>query len=61
MPMNALKDWIFRFVVICEPELCKEDGITKMRLATNIDGYPLRLALSFEQAYPDGADLILSC
>ena len=33
----------------------------KTRLATNIDGHPLRLTLSFEQAYSDGADLILSC
>ena len=33
----------------------------KTRLATNIDGYPLRLALLFEQAYSDGADLILNC
>ena len=32
----------------------------KTRLATNIDGYPLRLASLFEQAYSDGADLILS-
>ena len=39
------KDWIFRSAVICGTELCKRDGIMKTRLATNIDGYPLRLAL----------------
>ena len=33
----------------------------KTRLATNIYGYPLRLALLFEQAYSDGVNLILSC
>ena len=33
----------------------------KTRLATIIDGYPLRLALLLEKAYSDGADLILSC
>ena len=33
----------------------------KTRLETNIDGYPVRLALLFEYAYSDGADLILSC
>ena len=33
----------------------------KMRLATNIGVYPLRLALLFEKAYSDGADFILSC
>ena len=32
----------------------------KTRLATNIDGYPLRLVLSFEYAYSADADLILS-
>ena len=32
----------------------------KMRLATIIDRYPLRLALLLEKAYSDGADLILS-
>ena len=40
--------WIFHSVVICGPELCKLDGIIKTRLATNIGGYPLRLALSFQ-------------
>ena len=29
-------------------------------MATNIYGYPLRLALLFKQAYSDGDDLILS-
>ena len=33
----------------------------KTRLATNIDGYPLRLALLFEYVYSDGADLISNC
>ena len=33
----------------------------KARLSTNIDGYPLRLALLLEQSYSDGANLILSC
>ena len=42
------KDWIFRSAVNCGPELCKRDGIMKMRLAANIDGYPLRLALLFK-------------
>ena len=42
------KDRIFRSAVICGPELCKRDGIMKTRLATNIDGYRLRLALLFE-------------
>ena len=35
--------------------------IMKMRLATIIDRYPLRLALLLEKAYSDGTDLILSC
>ena len=55
------RDWIFHSVVISGPELCKPNGIIKTRLATNIDGYSLRLALLFEYAYFDGADLILSC
>ena len=55
------KDWIFNSRVICRTESCKRYGIMKTRLATNIDGYPLRLALLFEYAYSDGADLILSC
>ena len=33
----------------------------KTRLANNIDGYPLTLALLFEYAYSYGADLNLSC
>ena len=33
----------------------------KNETAQNIDVYPLRLALLFELAYSDGADLILSC
>ena len=33
----------------------------KTRLATNIDGHPLRFVLLFKQAYSNGADLILSC
>ena len=42
------QDWIFHWIlVICGPELCKQDGIMKTRLATNSDGYPLR-ALLFE-------------
>ena len=45
---STLKDWIFHFAVICRPELCKRDGIMKTRLATNTNGYPLRLALLFE-------------
>ena len=28
----------------------------KTRLATNIDGYPLRSALLLKEAYSDGAD-----
>ena len=55
------KDWIFHSAVIYGPELCKRDGIMKTRLATDIDGYPLRLALLFELAYSDSAVLILSC
>ena len=39
------KDRILHSAVICGPELCKRDGITKTKLATNINGYPLRLAL----------------
>ena len=42
------KNWILHSAVICGPELCKRDGIMKTSLATNIDGYPLRLALMFE-------------
>ena len=37
------KGWIFHSALIC-----KRDGIMKARLATNIDGYPLRLTLLFE-------------
>ena len=33
----------------------------KRRLATNIDGYPLKLLCLFESAYFDGVGLILSC
>ena len=33
----------------------------KTRLETNIDGYCLRLVLSFELAYSDVVDLVLSC
>ena len=33
----------------------------KTRLKNDIYGYLLRLVLLFEQAYSDGADLILSC
>ena len=43
-----LKDWIFHSAVNCGPELCKGEGTIKTRLASNIDGYPLRLALLFE-------------
>ena len=42
------KDWIFHSVVICGPELSKQDEIIKRSLATNIDGYPFRLVLLFE-------------
>ena len=42
------KNWIFHSALICGPELCKGDGIMKTRLATNIDGYHLRLAWLFE-------------
>ena len=42
------KDWIFHSAVICEPELCKQDGMMKTRLATSIDGYPLKLVLLFK-------------
>ena len=44
----SFKNWIFHSAVIYGPELCKRDGIMKTRLATNIDGYHLRLALLFE-------------
>ena len=44
------KDWISHSAIICGPELCKRNGVMKMRLATNIDGYPLRLALLFAYA-----------
>ena len=40
------KDWIFHSLVICRPELCKRDGITKTRLATNIVGS--RISLEFK-------------
>ena len=36
------KDRIFHSAVICGPELCKRDAMMKTRLATNIDGYPMR-------------------
>ena len=55
------KDWILHFAVICGPKLCKREEIMIMSLATDIDGYPLTLALQFEYAYSDDADLILSC
>ena len=42
------EDWIFHSAVICGPELCRRDVIKKTRLATNINGYSLRLALLFE-------------
>ena len=42
------KDLIFHSAVICEPELCKRDGMMETRLATNVDGYPLSLVLLFE-------------
>ena len=42
------KNGIFHSAVIFGPELSKRDGIMKTRLATNIDGYPLRLTLLFE-------------
>ena len=42
-------------------KLCKQDGMMKTRLETNIYGYPLRLVLLFKLAYSDGADSILSC
>ena len=42
------------------PELCKQDGIMKTRLATNIHGYSLGLALLLKSPYSDGADLTLS-
>ena len=42
------KDWIFYSAVICGPELCKQNRIMKTRLATNIDGYSLRLPSLFE-------------
>ena len=51
------QDWIFQSVVICRPGLCKRDGIMKMKLATIIDRYPLRLALLSEKPYSNGADL----
>ena len=44
----SFKDRIFHSAVICGPELCKRDQLMKTRLATNIDGYHLTLALSFE-------------
>ena len=42
------KDWILHSVVICGPELYKPDGMMKTRLATNVDGYPLRLVSLLE-------------
>ena len=50
---------MFHSAVICGLELCKQGGIMKTRLAANIDGYLFRLALLLEQAFSDGADLIL--
>ena len=40
----SLKDYIFRFAVIY---VCKRDGITKTRLATNIDSSLLKLLFLF--------------
>ena len=54
------KDWIFHSAQICGPHLCRQDGMMKTGLETNIDGYRLRLVL-FELAYSDAADVILSC
>ena len=31
---------MFYSAVICGPELCKQDGMMKMRVATNIIAYP---------------------
>ena len=41
-------NWILHSAVICRPELCKRDGIMKTSLATNVDGYTLRLSLLLE-------------
>ena len=38
--------------VICGPELCRRNGIMKTRLATNIDSYPLTLALCSNRLTP---------
>ena len=43
-----VKDWIFHSAVIYRPKLCKRDKIMKKRLATNIDGYPLRRSFLLE-------------
>ena len=40
---------------------CRQDGMMKMRLETNIYGYPLRLVLLFKLACSDVADLISRC
>ena len=52
------KIWKSLSAVICRPELYKRDRIIKTRLATNVEGYFLRLVLLFEQVYSDGTDLI---
>ena len=52
------KDWIFHFAIICGPEFWIRDAMMKTRLATNIDGHPLRFTLLFKFAYSDGINLI---
>ena len=46
-PPESLLDWLFHSVLIFGPELFQQDRMMKTRLATNIDGYPLRLVLLF--------------
>ena len=50
---------IFHCVVIYETKFYKRDRIMKMRLATNTDGYHLRLLSLFQLVYFDGAGLIV--
>ena len=55
------QDWIFHSALIFGPELCRQDGMMKTRLETNIYGCLLRLVSLFKLAYSDSADYISSC
>ena len=36
-PPEILLDWLFHSAIICGPDLCKQDGMMKTRLATNTE------------------------